>query len=57
MTAFSSGQMLEEFVATDDCDHCGYSGRVDKWFDPELHRGGFTCPSCNTDNDRYPEGN
>lgn len=56
MTAFSSGQLLEEYVATDDCDYCPYSGRVDKWFDPELHRGGFTCPSCNTDNDRYPEG-
>lgn len=54
---FSSGQLLEEFVATDQCDHCPYFGRVDKWWDPELGYGGFTCPSCTTENHRYPEGN
>jgi len=54
---WSSGQLLDEYVATDQCDHCLYEGRVDKWFDPELGRGGFACPSCTTENHRYPEGN
>lgn len=50
----SSGAHVEEFTRTDSCDHCGYHGLVDCWFDPELGRGGFDCPVCTMSHERSP---
>lgn len=41
-----------EFTRTDACDHCGYHGLVDCWFDAETLSGGFDCPVCTTYHER-----
>ena len=52
LVSMSSGVHVEEFTRTDSCDRCPYTGVVDCWYDPEIHTGGFDCPSCATPNDR-----
>ena len=50
--SMTSGVHVEEFTRTDSCDRCPYTGVVDCWYDPEIHTGGFYCPTCDAFNDR-----
>lgn len=43
----SSQQWMNDTLRLDvECGPCGFEGVADGWEDPEAHRWGWDCPSC-----------
>lgn len=45
----SSGILVVEQNETVACLACDWEGQLVTWTDPEIHKWGFTCPRCTTE--------